>query len=753
MDKSKADRNRFCIAVLFLGLALSATLYASYVELHLAAQAVLGWLLVAVLIAVIKLRLFPADYRHILIIVLTFFVALRYWMFRTFDTLGYSGLFDCTAMSILYVAESYGFVILMLGMFVNVFHLRRPVVPVDLARADLPTVDILIPTFDEPEDLVKVTAMACLQLDYPKDKVNIFILDDGGTRQKRNDPDPARAGAAERRHASFKKLAGLLGVRYLTRENNRKAKAGNINNALPHGRGDLVLVLDCDHVPAHDLLKNTVGCFLDDPKLFLVQTPHFLINPGPVEKNLETFREKPHENEMFYRIVKLGLDFWDAAFFCGSAAVLRRSCLEEIGGITGETITEDAETSLALHARGYKSLYLDKPMVCGLAPETFDGYILQRSRWAQGMIQIFLLKNPLFLKGLTLTQRLCYLNSCFFWFFGLARLVFLLAPLAYLFFGLKIYNASLAQILAYTLPYLAGSYIFANHMYGKIRHPFLSELYETAQCFFLMPAVVGTLLRPRAPTFKVTPKGRKLTADFLSHLGAPFYVVFFLFLAAVPFAVMRWQSMPLEHHTIVVCISWVCYNFMLILLCLGVAWEHRQVRGQHRVFTNEPARIVVGSKAAAIEGEITDLSLTGFRFDSKKTVCVTKNEAIELEVRSSSGRSYVLPARIANYYKKSGTVTWGCRFTPETPEELSESISFMYGDSARWQRCWDARWEDNARFWSSFFYFLGKGFAGAHYSFAGIFKLTKHFFIKRRELWHRGRLHLCQKGKCLSRPG
>ena len=74
--------------------------------------------------------------------------------------------------------------------------------------------------------------------------------------------------------------------------------------------------------------------------------------------------------------------------------------LSTSGAIATDTVTKDTETSLALHSKGYNSLYLNKPMSMGLSPESFDGFILQRSRWAQGMTQILLLKNPLRQKGL-----------------------------------------------------------------------------------------------------------------------------------------------------------------------------------------------------------------------------------------------------------------------------------------------------------------------------------------------------------------
>ena len=90
-------------------------------------------------------------------------------------------------------------------------------------------------------------------------------------------------------------------------------------------------------MPTQDFLQSTVGHFPKDPSLFLVQTPHFFINPDPLERNLGTFRPMPCENEMFYGVIQRGLDSWNAAFFCGSAAVLRREALMTVGGFSRQS--------------------------------------------------------------------------------------------------------------------------------------------------------------------------------------------------------------------------------------------------------------------------------------------------------------------------------------------------------------------------------------------------------------------------------
>ncbi|MGF1656821.1 MAG: UDP-forming cellulose synthase catalytic subunit, partial [Verrucomicrobiales bacterium] len=418
------------------------------------------------------------------------YLSLRYIFWRTFNTLEYYDPISYACAIILYVAELYGIAIYLLGIFVNISPIYRPILPLPEDESVLPTVDVFIPSYNEDINLLKITVSAALQMKYPEGKHKVYLLDDGGTDAKVNQDNETGAEEAKERRAKLQALCAELGAQYRTRAKNEHAKAGNINTAFHQTNGELIVIFDADHVPTQDFLQNTVGWFLRDPKLFLVQTPHFFTNPDPVEKNLETFDKMPSEQEMFYTVVQRGLDFWNSSFFCGSAAVMRRKCLEEVGGIVGDTITEDAETALTLHGRGYNSAYIGRPMCAGLATETLGGFIGQRIRWAQGMMQIFLLKNPLFYPGLSFSQRLCYLNSCGFWLFPFARIIFTLAPLGFLFFGLKIYASNWADFLAHAVPHLVCVLIVSTALFGRVRWSFVSELYEMMQAIFCLPAII-----------------------------------------------------------------------------------------------------------------------------------------------------------------------------------------------------------------------------------------------------------------------
>ena len=150
----------------------------------------------------------------------------------------------------------------------------------------------------------------------------------------------------------------------------------------------------------------------------MLQTPHHFYSPDPFERNLGQFRMIPNEGELFYGIVQDGNDFWNATFFCGSCAVLRRNPLDDIGGIAVETVTEDAHTSLRMQMNGWNTAYINIPQAAGLATERLSAHVRQRIRWARGMIQILRTDNPLLGFGLKPPQRLCYFNAMMHFLYG-----------------------------------------------------------------------------------------------------------------------------------------------------------------------------------------------------------------------------------------------------------------------------------------------------------------------------------------------
>jgi len=615
-------------------------------------------------------------------------VVLRYVYWRTTSTLPpINQPEDFIPGFLLYCAEMYSVAMLALSLFVVAMPLPpRPSRNLsDTAEQDWPTVDVFIPTYNEEPELLANTIAAAKSLDYPGDKVKVWLLDDGGTLQKRNATKVDQALAAEQRHETLQQLCRDLDAFYLTRERNEHAKAGNLNNGLAHSTGNLIAVFDADHAPARDFLKETVGYFGDDPRLFLVQTPHFFLNPDPLERNLRTFEKMPSENEMFYGIIQRGLDKWNAAFFCGSAAVLSRKALEEANGFSGISITEDCETAVALHAQGWNSVYVDKPLIAGLQPATFASFIGQRSRWAQGMMQILRFRFPMLKRGLNLPQRLCYMSSTLFWLFPFPRAIFLVAPLCYLFLDLEIFTASGGEFLAYTLSYMIVNLMMQNYLYGAFRWPWISELYEYAQTIHLLPAVISVILHPRKPSFKVTAKDESIAHSRLSEIAAPFFVIFAILLGAVAMTVYKIYAEPFKTDVTLVVGGWNLLNLIFAGCALGVVSERGQRAATRRVKVSR--RCEIGRGENWMQATIEDVSVHGMRVRlfADKTISLKVNDPAMLRFKTYfDGELHTLPLTIRNTRIDGEALEVGVQYAPDVPFHHRLVADLIFANSDQW---------------------------------------------------------------------
>lgn len=641
------------------------------------------------------------------IIFLSILLGWRYLYWRATETMPFGyGLGSSIAGLLLFVVEIYGFITFLFGHFINIQPLLRKQEPPTGDPELYPQVDVFIPTYNEESVVLRPTVIAATQMNYPQKRFRVWILDDGGTEQKCNDLDPVKAQKARDRALVLQNLAAEFDAGYITRARNEQSKAGNLNYALTQTDGELVLILDCDHIPSRDFLQSTVGFFQNDPKLFLVQTPHNFVSADPVEKNLNIYSKTPAENELFYSVMQPGLDFWGTSFFCGSAAVLRRSVLNELGGIAGQTITEDAETTLDAIALGYHTAYLNKPMVSGLQPETYSGLIVQRVRWGQGMLQIFLLKNPWMQHGLSIVQRLLYTNFTIYWGFAVSRFLLFLAPPAFLIFGLDLCDTTADQLIAYAGPYFFTSFVVSQFYYRKVRWPFISQVYETVQSYHVMLGVFQVLRKPRSPSFQVTPKGEQLDRIFISDLSTPFYVLLILNIAAIIFGIVRWHTEPWHRGAIDFVLFWAVLDTLFLLAALGVMLEKPQHRTEPRVRLDECLTIECAGTRLLATG--INASRSGIKVKIKiediKTILQSQNDISESihDYSSKAMQNYILNARWHIYFssikslackirnitvdKKNGYFYVGMNYVFESPSDERLAVDIAFGDSNRLQK-------------------------------------------------------------------
>jgi cellulose synthase (UDP-forming) len=602
------------------------------------------------------------------LIALSLAVSLRYIVWRITETLRFATWPELALGSILVIAELYAIVVLVLGYAQTTWPLERKPLPLPDDPATWPTVDVYIPSYNEPLSLVRATVLGAMAMDWPRDKLRVHILDDG-------------------RRADFREFAAQVGCSYLIRADNAHAKAGNLNAAMKITDGEFIAVFDCDHIPTRGFLQFTLGWLVAHPNIAMVQTPHHFYSPDPFQRNLAAGTRVPAEGNLFYGLIQDGNDFWNAAFFCGSCAVIRRRALESIGGFAVETVTEDAHTMLKLHRRGWDSAYLRLPLAAGLATERLALHIGQRMRWARGMLQILRTDCPLFGPGLSFGQRLCYLQATGHFLFAIPRLVFLTAPLAFLLLGQNVIAASPLAITAYALPHMFHSIATNARLQRNWRHSFWSEIYETVLALFLVRVTVVTLLSPRRGKFNVTAKGGLLENGFFDLPAVYPNIILALLLllgilrGAVGMALV--DSSTLAFQAFALNCVWATLSLLIVLAALAVGRETRQVRVRARVAAALPVvlRLPDGRDVAATT---RDLSEGGARLATSQPLDGV--EGAPIRVRLTLGAETLdLPALIRRHDGTSLQVRWD----PATLAEEAAVVRAVFSRADAW-----ANWAD-----------------------------------------------------------
>jgi cellulose synthase (UDP-forming) len=615
-------------SVCLLALALGAML-----PLTSAQQWVFGGCLIGV--ALWLDRTSGSYLATLVMILLSCFTTFRYavWRYSTLASyLRYPSLqrmpMDIVFMSVLALAELYTIAVLYLGYFQTVCPLpRKPVqMPEDV---DLwPHVDVLVPTYNEPLELVRYTVLAALNMDWPIEKLHVFLLDDG-------------------RRPEFRQFAERANVGYVTRADNKGAKAGNINHALRNTQAPFVAIFDCDHVPVRSFLQVTMGWFFRDPKTALVQTPHHFYSPDPFERTLKQFREVPNEGQLFYGIVQVCNDFWNASFFCGSCAVIRRQALDEVGGIATETVTEDAHTSLRMQMAGWNTAYLNTPQAAGLATERLSGHVKQRIRWARGMVQVLRRENPLMAPELSGAQRLCYFNAMMHFLYALPRLVFLTAPLVYLIFGYKVLPGAWGMVLAFALPHILLAQITNSRIQGEHRHSFWNEVYETVLAPYILIPTLLALLHTKTGKFDVTDKGGVVEESYFdTRMAQPFFALLLFLLLGLCMVPLRLLYLdPMHPGTVLINGAWDLLSIVVVGVAIGVSYESQQRRESIRIAMRTAARIVMPD-GAWFEGATVDLSAGGSAIHLHEPLPFSQTGEVEVVLPLPAGGSVSLPAQI-----------------------------------------------------------------------------------------------------------
>ncbi|HEY3935972.1 MAG TPA: UDP-forming cellulose synthase catalytic subunit, partial [Bryobacteraceae bacterium] len=554
--------------------------------------------------------------------IISSFCTLRYIVWRWTSSIGYlnnSGWkvdwIGLVSALLLLCAETYSVTILLLGYFQSARPLKRRPAPLPADTNLWPSVDVFIPTYNEPLEVVRPTILAALGIDWPHDRLNVYLLDDG-------------------RRPQFQEFAAECGVGYLTRFDNAHAKAGNINSALKKTKGEYIAIFDCDHIATRSFLQVTMGWFGKDDRLAMVQTPHHFYSPDPFERNLNVFRTIPNEGALFYGVVQDGNDLWNAAFFCGSCAVIKREALEQIGGVAVETVTEDAHTALRLQRLGWNTAYIGIPQAAGLATGSLSAHIGQRIRWARGMVQILRIEFPLFASGLRLSQRLCYFNCAVHYLYAIPRLIFVSAPLVYLLLGRSNLYGFIWEIVAYAAPHLVLSNMVNSRSQGDHRHSFWNEVYEMVLAPYILLPTTLALINPKWGKFNVTSKSSVVDQSFFDwKIARPYLFLIALNLVALMVAIPRYFTSGDASGVLFVNVLWAAINTLMLGACVAVSFESKQRRATVRIETPLTASLLAGS-GDTHHCRVIDLSEGGLALRSDRILNCVPGQPATVTIRT-----------------------------------------------------------------------------------------------------------------------
>jgi cellulose synthase (UDP-forming) len=459
-----------------------------------------------------------------------------------------------------------------------------------LPAGELPSVDVYIPTFNEPMEVLEKTITGVLCLDYPN--FNAWVLDDG-------------------RRPWVKAFCEAKGVGYLTRPNSAHAKAGNINHALTKTSADFVAIFDADFIPQRNFLMRTMGFFVD-PGIGVVQVPHAFYNYDPTQSSLALQTSLPDDQRFFFDAVMPSRDGWNAAFCCGSNSVTRRAALRSVGdALPTESITEDMLFTITLLRNGYITRYLCERLAVGLAPEGLKAFFVQRRRWARGAMQILYLAAGPLGRDLTLMQRLLFLPT--HWLSQSLMLVLvIIVPLVFLWTGvLPLVNVTTEAILYYQLPMVlavaGGIWAFAPRQY----FPFAAQVHGTFQSFKILPTVLMTVAKPFGHVFKVTPKGAG--AKTLHYDGTIFWtsasLMVLTIVGLIINALPEWRIIG-QSGLLPIVAFWGAINVIVLFLVCMMSLQAPVRRGEERFSLDEPISIFAASGALST-GRIKNISLSG----------------------------------------------------------------------------------------------------------------------------------------------
>jgi cellulose synthase (UDP-forming) len=528
----------------------------------------------------------------------------------------------------------------------------------------VPSVDVLIPTYNEPDYIVRRTLIGCQAMDYPNK--TIYILDDT-------------------RRPHIKALAEEFGCEYITRPDNAHAKAGNLNNALKYIKGELIVPIDADFVPFNNFLTRTVG-FFRDPHISLVQTPQSFYNPDYHARNLGLEHFLPNDLDHFYGLLQSNRDFANSVVCCGSSYVIRRSSLDAVGGYYTRCCVEDFQTSLLMLTRGFRLIFLNEVLSMGESTRTYIDFIDQRLRWLQGNFQVYFCGDdiPLWSK-LNWVQKTYLVSQLIYCFQSVLRVSFILVPLFSAYLGISPVITTPNEVLYYFVPFLLlhiAVYGWATNY--RVSY-FWNEMYETIFCFPALKRLSLIVRKPFAKTSRVTRKGVKENGkNYNFNHTLPLIIILILSALIIGLRLIgvhlgAWSDQDSQSNILV---FWILYNALFIWVAILSAID-QPIR---RTIDRFPLRTIC--KITAREDKVfwgytQDMSESG-----AEILLITPDIALIKPIVEVTFLEYnfSVQAKIVRSFAKEDEFRLALEFVQLSSEQQRELTHVLYTDMTWWKQ-------------------------------------------------------------------
>ncbi|GHV37735.1 hypothetical protein AGMMS49546_06480 [Spirochaetia bacterium] len=555
----------------------------------------------------------------------TIVLTLVYLGWRIFYTLPFEyGVIPTLSGLSLLIVEFFGLMESFIH-FLNMFHIEVPATP-EIPPEMFPDVDIYIATYTEPMDLLYKTINGCKHIEYPdKSKIHIHLCDDG-------------------HRAEVKEFALGLGINYIDREDHKGAKAGNLNHAMTVTSGQLLLILDSDMIPKHDILLRCAPFFVDAEiknqnlpekdhvHIGFIQTPQSFYNPDLFQFNLFSEGRIPNEQDYFYKDLQVTLNETNSPIFGGSNALISRRAINDVGGFYTGSITEDFATGMLIQRKKYRCYALNDVLASGLSPTDLPSLIQQRIRWARGCISTGRQLHIWTRRDLTIRQKMNYWTAIYYWYAPLKRFVYIFSPLIFLVFGFVVFKCTLPQILLFWLPMYVANNITLDILGQNIRTTKWTSIYETVMFPFMLFPVIAESFGISLKKFKVTKKGNPVDE---TGRDVAFILPFALLLVLSLIGLVRGFGMFLESGVMspIVTLFWLVTNLFSLVMALFFTIGRKLFRSNDRVLA-ELDCILHSPEEHPTKCTTIDFSENGISLFLQDPLDIDEKETPDIEIRT-----------------------------------------------------------------------------------------------------------------------